>query len=297
MRYKESRLAHLFLDGLSGLEIGGSAHNSFGLDTKNVDYTNKMDTIYKIEEIKWCGEAMPVDVIAPGDKLPFPNKSQDFIISSHVLEHFPDPIKALKEWYRVIKEGGYIFMIIPHKNRMFDKNKKRTKLIELIARHNGSKEVSNNYEKHHSVWITEDILELIQYLGWRVVFYQDIDDKAENGFTVVIQKGVRSIDPSNVPNGSRSYLYDNFSCALRTEKDIELLVDSLKKKDDQIAIVNNKVASLNDKIASLNKQLKTANTNMELMKQSKFWKLRNEYLHIKHFASTKNRHRNLSEEV
>jgi hypothetical protein len=33
----ESALAHRWLDGLHGVEIGGAAHNDFGLDTINVD--------------------------------------------------------------------------------------------------------------------------------------------------------------------------------------------------------------------------------------------------------------------
>ena len=36
-RFQESQLAHQLLDGLTGLEIGGAAHNAFGLDTMNVD--------------------------------------------------------------------------------------------------------------------------------------------------------------------------------------------------------------------------------------------------------------------
>jgi hypothetical protein len=36
-RFRESTLAHRYLDGLKGLEIGGSYHNAFGLDTLNVD--------------------------------------------------------------------------------------------------------------------------------------------------------------------------------------------------------------------------------------------------------------------
>ena len=34
--FPESRFAHHWLDGLSGLEIGPSTHNPFGLNTRNV---------------------------------------------------------------------------------------------------------------------------------------------------------------------------------------------------------------------------------------------------------------------
>ena len=128
-------------------------------------------------------------MISAGDDLPFKDNSLNFVLSSHVFEHFFDPIKTLKEWQRVVKPGGYIFMIIPHKERTFDSPRERTTLDELIKRHNG--ELKNEIERkdyHHSVWITEDVLELCKYLDFNVVEYQDVDDKVGNGFTIVIKK-------------------------------------------------------------------------------------------------------------
>jgi SAM-dependent methyltransferase len=184
-----SRLALKYLRGLEGLEIGGSAHNPFGLKTKNVDFQAEPDTVFKKFEIEMCGKALPVDIVASGDDLPVPDQSQDFVISSHVIEHFFDPIKALLEWNRVIRPGGYIFVIAPHKERTFDKNRPRTPLVELIARHDGRiPRPAEDTHEHYSVWITEDFLELCRYLNLRVVDYQDVDDKVGNGFTIVVQK-------------------------------------------------------------------------------------------------------------
>lgn len=187
MRFPESKLAHKLLDGLVGLEIGGSAHNAFGLNSRNVDYTSDMETYCKLSEKELCGEALAVDIVAQGDKLPVLDNSQDFVISSHVLEHFIDPIKALKEWYRVVRKGGYIFMIVPHKDRTSDKDKERTSLKNLIDRHHCLGLKLEDHYGHHSFWITEDILELMQYLKWEVVTFQNVDDKAGNGFTVVVK--------------------------------------------------------------------------------------------------------------
>lgn len=38
--------------------------------------------------------------------LPYENDSFDLIISDQVIEHLPDPIKAIKESYRVLKKNG-----------------------------------------------------------------------------------------------------------------------------------------------------------------------------------------------
>lgn len=187
IKFTESKLAHKYLDGLSGLEIGGSAHNPFGLNTKNVDYTTETNYYKKLEE-QAVGEKLPVDIVASGDALPLPDESQDFVVSAHVLEHFPDPIKALKEWYRVIRPGGYIFMIIPHKERTFDRDRPRTTLRELINRHAGKITAKPNPDDHYSVWVTADLVELINYLGWKLVRVEDVDDKSGHGFTIVIRK-------------------------------------------------------------------------------------------------------------
>jgi len=200
MKIKESKLAHKYLDGLKGLEIGGGAHNPFGLDTFNVDITGDLTTLYKLEEIKQCGECMPVDIIFSGDYIPHPTGCHDFIVSSHVLEHFYNPIKTLIEWHRLVRVGGYVFITMPHKDRTFDKGRKSTTLEEFIAINNAEAELDMTVERvvldgHHHAWVTKDLLDLCDYMNksdlpfsMSVVKYQDVDDKAGNGFTIVLQK-------------------------------------------------------------------------------------------------------------
>lgn len=181
-----SKLANYYLEGLKGIEIGGSYHNRFGLNTLNVDYTDEY-TIFKQEEVKLAGQYMKVDVVANGNDLPFKDNEWDFVINSHVLEHFFDPIKAIEEWIRVIRPGGILFMIIPHKERTFDKSRERTTLKELIDRHNGIIE-DPKVDGHHNVWITEDVVELCLFMKLKVIDVQDVDDKVGNGFTIVVRK-------------------------------------------------------------------------------------------------------------
>ncbi len=188
MKAKESALAHQLLKGLRGLEIGASAQNPFGLKALNVDYTDEF-TIFKKEEVKVAGSYAKVDIVAPGDDLPFKDETVDFVVSSHVIEHFYDPIKTIKEWLRVIKPGGYVYMIVPHKERTFDRDRPRTTLIELIERHERPNPPTGDYVHHHfTVWVTEDLVELCRHFNWKVKAVQDVDDKVGNGFTVVIQK-------------------------------------------------------------------------------------------------------------
>ena len=41
------------------------------------------------------------------------DKSIDCIVSAHCLEHLHDPETALQNWSRVLKEGGYAYILVP----------------------------------------------------------------------------------------------------------------------------------------------------------------------------------------
>jgi len=49
-----------------------------------------------------------------GKILPFPDRSQDAVYSSHCLEHIPDAKSALADWFRVLRVGGYLILMVPH---------------------------------------------------------------------------------------------------------------------------------------------------------------------------------------
>ncbi|MFL5905131.1 MAG: class I SAM-dependent methyltransferase [Solirubrobacteraceae bacterium] len=179
---RDSALAHRWLDGLKGVEIGGAAHNAFHLDTLNVDRTRDMDTVYKREELECAGVAMAVDVVAEGDDLPFPDEAFDFVLASHVLEHLPDPIRALQEWRRVARR--YVFVVLPHRDRTFDHDRPVTPVDELLRRHEQG--LRSDDDRHWTVWTCESFLELCERLGVEVLEHQDPDDKQGNGFAVVL---------------------------------------------------------------------------------------------------------------
>lgn len=190
MKFPESELAHRYLDGLQGIEIGASAHNPFNIaDCIYVDYTGDMNTVFKLAEIEHCGEVQKVDVVAPAWDLPFEDESLDYVLSSHLIEHCWDVLGTLDEWLRVLKPGGYIFMIVPHRDRTFDKDRPRTTLDELTMRYyRHHLEPHFDTHEHYSVWVTEDWLEICRAEGLNLVAYEDVDSKVNNGFTIVIQK-------------------------------------------------------------------------------------------------------------
>lgn len=186
--FRESELAHQLLNGMKGLEIGGGRHNQWGLDVVNCDKFapgSEQYEMYAKAQRDLCGEVMSVDIVAPGDNIPVPDKSFDFVISSHVIEHFFDPIKALKEWARIARK--YIYIVCPQPDALeSDRGKLITPLDTLFARHRG--EIPDpGTDEHHTRWTVETFMEMCSALGYTVAYWQPVDDKVGNGFTVVIE--------------------------------------------------------------------------------------------------------------
>ena len=44
------------------------------------------------------------------------NKLFDTVHSSHCLEHMYDPVNALHEWWKLVKIGGYLVLVVPHED-------------------------------------------------------------------------------------------------------------------------------------------------------------------------------------
>lgn len=61
-----------------------------------------------------------------------PDDSYDFLLSSHNLEHFANPIKALKEWERVVRPSGYLVLVLPHFAKMFDHRRAPTDVSHMF---------------------------------------------------------------------------------------------------------------------------------------------------------------------
>lgn len=64
-----------------------------------------------------CEGAVGIELDTPGYdglKLPVLSGSQDAVHASHVLEHVPDAIASLREWFRVLRPGGCLLIFVPH---------------------------------------------------------------------------------------------------------------------------------------------------------------------------------------
>lgn len=62
-----------------------------------------------------------------------PDASYDAVISSHVIEHFANPLGALAHWRRVTRSGGHLLIVAPHVSGTFDHRRPVTTLEHLVG--------------------------------------------------------------------------------------------------------------------------------------------------------------------
>jgi SAM-dependent methyltransferase len=51
--------------------------------------------------------------------IPSVDSSFDYIFSSHCLEHIPNWVDAMDYWYRKLKNGGVLFLYLPHYDQAY----------------------------------------------------------------------------------------------------------------------------------------------------------------------------------
>jgi ubiquinone/menaquinone biosynthesis C-methylase UbiE len=177
------------LDGLKGIEIGKSLDNDFCLDALNVcpkEFENSEN------------DNTPVDIYAYGDDMPgLDDNSMDFVFSSHVVEHLPNLIKALKEWNRIVKNAGYVVMIVPQRDaRVNDRGRPLTTYGEILDDFEKDMTVDThpfdeaiNYRGgHYHVFNIISLMFIIQNikddfgLNWEMIGSENPDSRHGNGF-------------------------------------------------------------------------------------------------------------------
>lgn len=85
----------------------------FGRVTLDIGYRGYED----LEVVPVLTDAIGIDLNYPGyngRRLPFEEGSVDTVYASHTLEHIPDPLEAIREWFRVLKVGGHLVLAVPH---------------------------------------------------------------------------------------------------------------------------------------------------------------------------------------
>jgi SAM-dependent methyltransferase len=100
------------------------------------------------------------------DAYNLPDNKVDYIFSSHCLEHLPDWVGALDYWTSKLKNGGVLFLYLPHYSQEYWR--------------------PWNNRKHIHSFVPETIVDYMNDSGYRFVFNSEKD--LLNSFMVVGQK-------------------------------------------------------------------------------------------------------------
>lgn len=210
-------IAARYLTG-TGLEIG-ALHNPLPVPAEvTVRYVDRMP----VEELrKHYPELEKHFIIAPdiiddGEILAtVPDSSLDFVIANHMIEHSQDPITALKNWLRVIRHGGIVYLVVPDKRHTFDKDRPITSINHVMldyvqgterSRENHFREwaesmyklpenealarvrelMEMNYSIHYHVWTPKDFFEFLMHCQRKLHFPFRIEMFQENKDEVVV---------------------------------------------------------------------------------------------------------------
>ncbi len=179
-----------------GLEIGALLHPMPLPQASEILFSDIL-TAEQLEEA-YPG-SQPPDIVSDSEHFPtVADDAFDFIVANHVLEHLSDPIRGLKEWHRILRNGGLLLMAVPDKRFTFDHRRRRTPLAHLVSDHHSTRpphelnkshllewaehvegltpgtpefdrwvsaQLAQGYSVHNHVWVAQDVLEIVRWLN------------------------------------------------------------------------------------------------------------------------------------
>lgn len=100
--------------------------------------------------------AIPVDLGDGVDAYRLPEgEGLDFIFSSHCLEHLANPVVALELWRERLREGGVLFLYLPHPDMRYWR--------------------PQHCRKHLHLFHPKDTADMVRDLGFRNVMHGERD--------------------------------------------------------------------------------------------------------------------------
>jgi SAM-dependent methyltransferase len=142
--------AAVYLRG-NGLEIGALNHPLQVPGTSRTRFVDRMTTEQLRREYPEMRTAnlVPVSIVADGETLAgVKDESQDYVIANNFLEHCEDPIGTLKNFFRVVRPGGVLFLVVPNKRSNIDVARPETSIEHLIRDHEEGPETSRRDHFH-----------------------------------------------------------------------------------------------------------------------------------------------------
>lgn len=91
------------------------------------------------------------------------DNSFDFVYSSHALEHMVDVPETLKNWTRVLKPGGFLYVVVP--DYFFYEKCSWPSRYNSDHKHSFSLDITRALVNRSNHWAAQDVFELLGALG------------------------------------------------------------------------------------------------------------------------------------
>jgi len=140
MSRRERLISGLDLERMRGVEIGPLMSPIVSKEESDVFYVDHADR--EALQAKYADDPnvdvqkiVPVDAVWGDCTLRecfADNRSFDYVIASHVLEHVPDMLGWMREIADILRPGGRLILAIPDRRFTFDYLRQTTRLSEII---------------------------------------------------------------------------------------------------------------------------------------------------------------------
>jgi SAM-dependent methyltransferase len=112
-----------------GLEIGASLHTTPLLHATEIQLSDRA----RAGANRGAPGGRSPEIITAGERFPTAQDDAfDFVVANDVLEHVSDPIGALQEWHRIVRDGGLVMLAVPDKRFTVDRRRPRTPIEHLV---------------------------------------------------------------------------------------------------------------------------------------------------------------------
>lgn len=183
-----------------GVEIGALHRPLLCPNAVEMDYIDRLsyeDLRSHYAELQGLDLVRPTIVSDAETLTGVSDNAYDFLVSAHIIEHMRDPIGAIVAWARVVRPGGFIYLIVPDARGTFDRYRERTSLEHMImdyyepsverdylhyleyslfvhdrvgdaAIEDADKLVADNYSIHYHVFLPSDMTKLVEWMSKNV---------------------------------------------------------------------------------------------------------------------------------
>lgn len=163
---ESKKFLHLFVEHLTGcgVDLGSQGDpvipTAIGLDLPNDEF------------LRYNGGHSPrgpIQLRGHAEKLPFDDKSLDYVFSSNLLEDYQYWGPVLKEWVRVLKLGGKLVILVPDRER-WKLAMERGQLGNPAHQHEGRVGELSTYAENLGLEVIQDSLADPEGVDYNVVF-------------------------------------------------------------------------------------------------------------------------------